>query len=83
MTKVIRIAIVCAAAIAAGTAAADDEQLLKQCRALKQEVARLDALREGGGSARKMDGWKRQIHDKQDEYSRLYCRQYRFELDKR
>ena len=59
-----------------------DDKLLKQCKAIKKELAKLESLREGGGSAGKMDGWKRRMHDQQDEYSRLYCRQYRFQLDK-
>ncbi|MEH6568232.1 MAG: hypothetical protein V7709_04090 [Halioglobus sp.] len=65
-----------------GTAAMADEKLLKKCQGIKYQLAKLESLREYGGSAKKMDNWKRQIHDKQDEYSKLYCRQYRFELDK-
>lgn len=64
------------------TAAMADEKLLKKCQGIKYQIAKLESLREYGGSAKKMDNWKRQIHDKQDEYSKLYCRQYRFELDK-
>ncbi len=65
-----------------GTQAMADEKLLKKCQGIKHQLAKLESLREYGGSAKKMDNWKRQIHDKQDEYSKLYCRQYRFELDK-
>lgn len=82
MTRPMEIAVSCALAIVC-TGAAADEKLLKQCRTIKSQLTRLESLRAGGGSARKMDGWKRQIHDKQAQYSRLYCRQYRFELDKR
>ena len=71
-----------ALALACTTSVAD-EQVLKQCKAITKELAKLQYLREGGGTARKMDTWKRRMHDKQDEYSRLYCRQYRFQLDKR
>lgn len=60
-----------------------NEDLLKKCSKIKSDLARLEAKREYGGSARQMDNWKRSIHDKQDEYSRLYCRQFRFQLDKR
>ena len=63
--------------------ASADEALLKKCSKIKSDLARLEAKREYGGSARQMDNWKRSMHDKQDEYSRLYCRQFRFELDKR
>ncbi len=70
-----------ALALTCSTSIADDK-LLKQCQAIKKELTKLESLREDGGSARKMDGWKRRIHDKQDEYSKLYCRQYRFQLDK-
>ena len=69
-------------ALACTTSIADDT-LLKQCQAIKKELTKLESLREGGGTAKKMEGWKRRIHDKQDEYSKLYCRQYRFQLDKR
>jgi hypothetical protein len=65
-----------------GAQAMADDTLLKKCRGIKHQLAKLESLREYGGSAKKMDNWKRQIHDKQDEYSKLYCRQYRFELDK-
>ena len=65
-----------------GAAAAADKTTLDQCRAVKAELNRLEGLRKEGGTAKKMDGWKRRIHDQQDEYSRLYCRQYRFELDR-
>ena len=65
------------------TAVGANEKLLKECKALQKEITRLESLRSDGGSARKMDNWKRQIHDKQDDYSKLYCRQYRFQLDKR
>jgi hypothetical protein len=60
-----------------------DEQELKQCQAIKDRLQRLEALRADGGSAKKMDAWKRQIHQQQDEYSRLYCRRYRWKLNGR
>ena len=62
------------------TAVADEEKL-KQCRSIQAELSRLEALRREGGTAKKMDGWKRRMHDRQDDYSRLYCRQYRFLID--
>jgi hypothetical protein len=65
-----------------GTQAMAEDTVLKKCQGIKLQLAKLESLREYGGSAKKMDNWKRQIHDKQDEYSKLYCRQYRFELDK-
>lgn len=82
MKKLLKITVSCAVAMVCTSAIADDKSL-KQCLAIKSKLARLESLRAGGGSARKMDNWKRQIHAQQDEYSRLYCRQYRFELDKR
>ena len=81
MNKFLKIAAGYTLVLACATTTAD-EKILKQCRAIKSDLNRLESLREGGGSAKKMDGWKRRIHDKQDEYSKLYCRQYRFQLDK-
>ena len=81
MNKFLKAAAGCALSLACAAASADDK-VLKQCQAIQKELVRLESLREGGGSARKMDSWKRRMHDKQDEYSKLYCRQYRFQLDK-
>jgi hypothetical protein len=57
------------------------EKNLDQCRSIQAELNRLEALRRGGGSAKQMDSWKRRMHDKQDDYSRLYCRRYRHLID--
>jgi hypothetical protein len=58
-----------------------DEKKLEQCRSIQAELSRLEAFRKAGGTAKEMDSWKRRMHDKQDDYSRLYCRQYRFLID--
>ena len=82
MNQLLNISVGCALTLVCTTAIAE-EKLLQQCRSIKSELTRLESLRKGGGTAKQMDGWKRRMHDKQDEYSKLYCRQYRFELDKR
>lgn len=65
-----------------GSLTADTEKaLIKQCNAINKSIEKLEQHRESGGSAKQMDRWKRRIHDKQDEYSTLYCRRFRFELD--
>ena len=61
---------------------AADQKVLKQCQAIQSEITRLESLRQDGGSAKQMDTWKRRIHDKQDQYSKFYCRKYRSQLDK-
>jgi hypothetical protein len=80
MTKFTGVSIICALALACTTVTADEDEL-NQCRSIKGDLNKLENLRKGGGTAKKMDRWKRQIHDKQDEYSRLHCRAHRFELD--
>ena len=80
MTGFTGISIICALALACSAATAD-ENLLDKCRSIKVDLSKLETLRQGGGTAKKMDTWKRKIHDKQDEYSRLHCRAHRFELD--
>ena len=81
MKSILQIAIGATLALAtAMSAPAADEKRLEQCRAINKDLTKLEALRRGGGSARQMDLWKRRIHDKQDQYSKLYCRKYRFEL---
>lgn len=82
MRKLLAVSVLVATGVANPIALAE-EDTLKQCRAIQKEVARLESRREYGGSAKSMDSWKRRIHDKQDEYSKLYCRRYRFELNKR
>ena len=81
MNKIWKISLGLSLALAC-TAATADEKALQKCKALKQDLSKLEALRRYGGSKKKMDGWKRSMHDRQDEYSKLYCRQYRFELNK-
>ena len=52
MNQFMKIAVI-GALTAVCTTATADEKILKQCRAIKSELSRLQSLREDGGSAKK------------------------------
>ena len=80
MKNILRNILTCALLLICSNAIAEKKNL-DQCRAIQVELNRLESLRKVGGSAKEMDNWKRRMHKKQDQYSKLYCRQYRFLSD--
>lgn len=59
-----------------GTIAREPDASLDTCRQIKEKIERLDALRKGGGSAQKMDQWKRRRQVHKDEFDALRCRHW-------
>jgi hypothetical protein len=53
---------------------------LEKCRQVKDQIEHYTQLRRAGGSASKMDRWKRLRADKQAAYDRGDCRKYRGKL---
>ena len=53
---------------------------LEKCRRLKDQVEHYTKLRRAGGSAAKMDRWKRLRTDKQEAYDQGDCRRHRGKL---
>ncbi len=53
---------------------------LEKCRQLKDQIEHYTKLRRAGGSASKMDRWKRLRADKQGAYDQGDCRKYRGKL---
>ena len=53
---------------------------LEQCQALKDRIERYTALRRKGGSASKMEGWKKQLRRAEEKFREQGCRAYRREL---
>ena len=81
MKTVLKITLPLILACSGVSASASDKELAK-CQQVQNKIGQLETQRQKGGSARQMDAWKRSLHNWQDEYTRLYCRQYRFKLDK-
>ena len=53
---------------------------LAQCQALKDRIDHYTQLRRAGGSAARMDRWKRARRAKEEEFDRHRCRRYRRDL---
>ncbi len=67
------------AALAAGSTSSFAQEAsasIETCRQLQEKIQRLDALRKGGGSAQRMDQWKRQRQSYKDEFDALRCRHW-------
>lgn len=56
------------------------EASLEQCQALKDRIERYTALRRKGGSAARMEGWRKQLRSAEEKFSEKGCRAYRREL---
>ena len=59
---------------------AAQEASLEQCQALNDRIERYTALRRKGGSASKMEGWKKQLRKAEEKFREKGCRAYRREL---
>lgn len=57
-----------------------EEASLAQCQALKDRIERYTALRRKGGSAARMEGWRKQLRSAEEKFSEKGCRAYRREL---
>ncbi|MEQ9463667.1 MAG: hypothetical protein RJQ10_08400 [Haliea sp.] len=79
-TPAIALVTVSLAAAASGSVAQEADASLETCRQLQQKIERLDARRKGGGSAQKMDQWKRQRQVYKDQFADLKCRHWRNRL---
>lgn len=53
---------------------------LEQCQSLNDRIERYTALRRKGGSASKMEGWKKQLRRAEEKFREKGCRAYRREL---
>lgn len=60
----------------AGTHAQEPSGSIETCRQLQNKIERLDARRKNGGSAQKMDQWKRQRQSYKDQFAALKCRHW-------
>jgi hypothetical protein len=57
-----------------------EQSTLAQCQAIKNKIDHYTQLRRAGGSAAKMDRWKRSRRAKEEAFDRQRCRRYRREL---
>tara|TARA_B100001540_G_scaffold296839_1_gene298888 strand:- start:8381 stop:8629 length:249 start_codon:yes stop_codon:yes gene_type:complete len=69
-----------ALALAAASPASAQEASLQQCQSLKERIERYTALRRKGGSASRMEGWKKQLRKAEARFRELDCRAYGREL---
>jgi hypothetical protein len=59
---------------------AADDISLDQCQKLKDKIDHYANLRRAGGSASRMDSWKRSRRKKQEVFNEKECWRYRGEL---
>ncbi|MFV8817008.1 hypothetical protein [Haliea sp. E17] len=71
------------AGLPASASLAGEDETLRQCRKLQQQMEQYQALRRDGGSGPQMDGWKRQLRRAQAEFRDLGCHYRHRELDAR
>ncbi|MEQ8802534.1 hypothetical protein [Haliea sp.] len=68
------------AMVSTGAISQEADASLDTCRQLRDRIERLDARRKGGGSAQKMDQWKRQRQVYKDQFDALRCRHWGSQL---
>ncbi|MFV0276037.1 MAG: hypothetical protein ACK5HY_02485 [Parahaliea sp.] len=66
-------------AFTGGSALAGDQEL-KACQRLKDSIESYDNKRRAGGSAARMERWKRARQAKKDQWDQLGCRHLRHRL---
>ncbi|MCB1843286.1 MAG: hypothetical protein KDI09_10020 [Halioglobus sp.] len=67
-------------ALPTGAQAQDDEARLKECRKLHERIKHYTGLRRKGGSAARMESWKKQLRKHEARFRELDCSDFRREL---
>lgn len=67
-------------ALPAHTQAQSDEARLKECRKLNERIEHYTSLRRRGGSASRMEGWKKQLRKHEARFRDIDCSDFRREL---
>ena len=58
-----------------------EQATLARCQAIKDKIDHYTQLRRAGGSAAKMDRWKRARRANEEAFDRQRCRSYRRDLE--
>ncbi|ROS01409.1 hypothetical protein EDC56_1850 [Sinobacterium caligoides] len=56
---------------------ANSDENIRACKKINSNIARYEAKRRKGGSAKKMNHWLHKIHLYEDQYSEKDCMKYR------
>ncbi len=73
-------AVACAAILMTSPVHAEREATLETCQKIRDRIEHYTNLRRAGGTASRMDRWKRLRREQEDAFERRDCRRYGSEL---